>query len=248
MVIPYFVGIYTLWSKRKEKAVKFVLFLALVAPLPTVLVSDPFSSQRALPLLLPLILIISLGIDKIIRNTENIIWIPAFVLLVCVSLLLLWRSYFVLLPKERAKTWGYGFKQLADEIEKRPDRAFVIDQARIKPAYIELAFFLEYPPDKFQEEVDQDIRNNYYHNVSFNQNYSFGNINTRNIDWETDIYKEQILVGDELAISSDQAKEHYLDKTFLIKSPVEEIIFIGYETNPDKKCMDTPDNINCTDI
>lgn len=239
MIIPYFVGVYLLLKGRKKRSLKFILLLCFLAPMPAALAGDPFSTQRALPLLLPLIIIITLGTDQIIAKIKTKIWLPALAILVSFSLLLLWRSYFVFLPNERAKAWGYGFAQLAEEIKRRPKEKFVIDQSRTKPAYIELAFYLKYPPQKFQKEVDQTIKQNYYTNTIFSENYSFANIETRNIKWEEDIYKEQILVGDELAISEGQAKEHFLTKVFEIRDPVEAIVFQGYKTNPKEKCTKT---------
>ena len=164
------------------------------------------------------------------------------------SLLLLWRSYSVFLPKEKAKYWGYGTKELAKVIESTPNEHFVIDQARIKPIYIQLAFFLKYSPDKFQEisqEMNPGILENYYNNPEFNSHYQFANLETRNVDWKEDIYKKQILVGDSLTFSETQAKEHSLSKSFEIKDPLDEIVFVGYKTNPDAKCESDPLNIHC---
>lgn len=246
MVVPYLVGLYVFWKNKKKAAFKYVFLLAVVAPLPTAFVGDPFSSQRALPLLLPLILIIAVGMDKLIYKKPVLIWASVFLLLIASSFLLLWRSYFVFLPKERAKVWGYGFEQLAEEVKRRPDEWFVIDQTRIKPAYIQLTFFLQYPPEEFQARVDKNIKDNYYTKTEFDPHYKFANIETRNIDWEEDIYKKQILVGDELTISPGQADEHFLDKVFEIKDPLENIVFVGFETNPELKCAHISNkNIHC---
>lgn len=239
LIIPFFLGIYALWTKRKEPFSKFIFLLTLLSPIPAALTKDPFASHRAMPLLLPLILIIGLGIDLIIDRIKGFVWIPTFSLLFLFSLLLLWRSYFVFLPKERAKDWGYGFNLLAQEIKVRPNTKFVIDQARIKPAYIQLAFFLAFSPEDFQKSVDQSVKKNYYKNTNFDAYYSFGNIETRNIFWEKDSYQEKILVGDELSISPKQANEHFLTKVFEIRDPIDRIIFVGYETNPAKKCATT---------
>ena len=236
LIIPFFLGIYALWIKRKQPFSKFVFLLALLSPIPAALTKDPFSTHRAMPLLLPLILIIGLGIDSIIDRIKGFVWIPTFLLLFLFSLLLLWRSYFVFLPKERAKDWGYGFNLLAEEIKIRPNTKFVIDQARIKPVYIQLAFFLAFPPEDFQKSVDQSVKENYYENTNFDAHYSFGNIETRNIIWEKDSYQEKVLVGDEFSISPQQAREHALTKVFEIKDPIDRIIFVGYETDPAKKC------------
>ena len=70
----------------------------------------------------------------------------------------------------------------------------------------------------------------------WDSSYKFNNIETRTINWEEDIYKEQILVGDELTISENQAKEHFLEKLFEIKDPMYKIIFIAFKTNPTLKC------------
>lgn len=247
MVVPYCVGIYTLWKNKNDNFSKFVFLLVLVSPIPAALTRDPFSTHRAMPLLLPLILVISIGMDTLIKKFSKI-GIISTLFLVLFSLLLLWRSYFVFLPQERAKVWGYGYEQLAEEVKKRSESNFIIDQSRIKPAYVQLAFHLKYSPEEFQKQVDQSIKASYYDRLDFNSHYKFANIETRNIKWENDIYEEQILVGDELAISTQQAEEHFLEKVFEIKSPVDEIIFVGYKTDPAQKCKSDPDNIHCSNI
>ena len=234
MVVLYLTGIYFL-PKLKSNAKKFILMLLLLAPIPASLTGDPFSTQRALPLLLPVTLIIVIALDRFIIILPKLF--SGLVLILClVSLLYLYRSHAVLFPNERAKTWGFGFEQLAMEIEKRPNEKFLIDTSRMKPAYIELAFFLKYPPLKFQETIDQDVRTSYYQNTIWRSFYNFGQIETRDITWEEDIYKNQILVGDELAISEGQMNEHFLEKIFEIRDPVKMIIFQGYRTNPELKC------------
>ena len=246
MIIPYIFGIFALWKTRKMDFSKFMILLIAVSPIPASLASDPFSTHRSITLLLPLIVVISIGLDRIIQSLPKKVWVSGLGFLLVFSLLLLWRSYFVFLPKERAKVWGYGFEQLANQIRLRPKEKFVIDQLRIKPAYIELAFFLRYPPGKFQQEVDQKIKENYYTDIIFSPEYNFANIETRTINWEEDIYRDQILVGDELAISEGQAKEHSLTKIFEIRDPLDRVIFQGFKTNPKQKCTSIAySNLHC---
>jgi 4-amino-4-deoxy-L-arabinose transferase-like glycosyltransferase len=235
LVIPYLLGIYSLYQKRKNQEVKFILALLLVSPLMASLAGDPFSTQRGILLLLPLMVIIALGMEKIAFKIKPGWLMVSLLILIPFSLLVLWRSYFVLFPKERAEVWGYGFDQLAKIIKDRPDTHFVIDQGRLKPAYIELAFFLKYPPSEIQAAAGELIKNDYYSMIDFRPEYRFGNIEIREIIWKDDIYKDQILVGDELAVSPQQTEEHCLKEVFEIKSPVEEIIFKGYQTNPEEK-------------
>ena len=235
MVIPYFYGIYWLYKNRSRKYAKFLTVILLLAPIPASLTKDPFSTHRALPLLFPMMLVIAHGLDDLVDKLSRVMRICIITSLILVSLLSLWRSYFVLLANERAVYWGYGVESLATEIKKNPEKYFVIDQSRIKPPYIQLAFFLKYSPQEFQK-LRPDVVKNYYSNLQFDNHYTFANIETRSINWETDIYKEQILVGDSLSISGNQAKEHFLTNIFEIKDPLGYTVFVGYETNPREKC------------
>lgn len=222
--------------------------LLMLAPIPASFAKDPFATHRAIPMLLPLVIIITVSVDRMIINVKKYIWIPVLFLFMSCSLLLLWRSYFVLLPNERAKVWGYGLSQLASEVRKYPGIHYVIDQSRMNPVYINMAFFLDYPPGDFQKSVDQGIKKRYYSGSVFNPQYKFANIETRSIEWEKDIYKRQILVGDEFAISSSQAEEHFLKKLFEIRDPVGDIVFVGYSTDPEKKCMVSLNETECSKL
>lgn len=245
MVIPYLLGWYHVLVKKKEVFYKYLLLMLLVIPVPLALSSDPFSTQRGLSLLLPITILITIGMSKIIKKTgmKGLVILLPFCFL---SLIFVWRSYFVLLPHERAKNWDYGIEELAQEIQKRPNEIFVIDQTRTGPVYAGLAFFLKYTSQEFHEELGMDIKNNYYNDTAFKSEYKFSNIETRGIDWERDIYEKQILVGDEYTISETQSKEHFLEKAFEIYDPTGNIVFSGFRTNPEQKCFDINNaNVYC---
>ncbi len=236
MVIPYIIGLYLLIKRFKEKNVQLLWFLFLTFPIPAALTKDPFSSLRALSLMLPTLLIIVLGIEHLLGKIPKKFGFLLSAGIVCLSGILLWRSYFILFPTERAVYWDYGFSQVAGIIHENPDTHYLVDQSRLEPPYILLAFHLKLPPQKLQAASDPSIKNDYYNGKEFNSTYSFSNIETRNIIWEEDIYKEQVLVGDSYAISEDQAKEHKLTKVFEIEDPLHEVVFVGYQTNPTEKC------------
>lgn len=236
MVVPYLVGFFLVLKKYKEKNTRFLLIFMVSILLVVSLTKDPFSTLRSLPLSFPLSLIISLGIEKIILNKYRVIIVTSLTVLLLISCVFFWRSYFVLFPYERARIWGYGYRALADEIQRNPDKIFIIDQARTKPSYIQLAFFLKVPPEYLQKAVDPDIAKNYYTNINFSNDYRFANIQTRGIDWKNDPCQNLILVGDEFTVSSGQAKEHFLTEVFEIKDPVGMIVFRGFKTNPAQKC------------
>jgi hypothetical protein len=59
-----------------------------------------------------------------------------------------------------------------------------------------------------------------------------GKIITRPIDWDQDLKTEQYLVGDELAISHEQIKEHQLFLKKEIYYPDGSVAFRIVKTNP----------------
>ena len=244
MVFFYLAGLLSLIKTAKSTPPKFILLLLMLAPIPAALTGDPFSTQRALPLLLPIMLTITLGLDKFFQWKIKLASMLILVFIIF-SMLYLYRSLAVLLPNERAKIWGYGFKELSDEIKKYPDKKFLIDTERIKPAYIELAFYLKISPEKLQSTVDQSVNTRYYFATSWSNHYILDNFETRGINWEEDIYQDQVLVGDEFAISEQQMREHFLNPLFEIKSPTGEIIFRGFETSPILKCKSQFVKLKC---
>ena len=239
MAIPYLAGLLVFLSRLREKRIKLILLLMVSFVLPASLTKDPFSTLRALPLSFPLLVVISLGIDFFFSVKNKKLSYMILIFFVLTSFVYLWRSHFVLLPKERARLWGYGYKQLVKKIEESPETHFVIDQERTKPLYIQFLFFTKFPPEEYQKLVDPSIKNNYYVYGDTDGVSSFANLEARNIEWETDIYKEQILVGDELAVSESQQKEHFLTEVFEIRDPIGYIVFVGYKTNPARKCAAT---------
>ena len=46
-----------------------------------------------------------------------------------------------------------------------------------------------------------------------------------------------VIVADGLAVSPIQSEEHKLELQFVIKDPIGKIVFVGYKTNPLKKCI-----------
>lgn len=248
MFIPYLLGLYFLWQKRRSKGTKFIVLISIVSAIPVSLTKDPFWTYRALPLLFPLITIIILGLDKLLSYKKIIINL-LLISLILYSLATLGRSYFTLLPNERAKDFGYGFDKLAKQINSNKDTQFVIDNARNPMTYLHLAMYLPLQPEKLQNSSDPNIRKNYYNHEDANPNYSFDNVHIRGIDWQNDVYKSQVLVGDDLAISSDQVVDHALQIMFEINDPQGKLLYQGYRTNPYQACSNsnikTHSDIDC---
>lgn len=235
LVVPYLAGMYLLARKLPRKNALFVFAMMAIFAAPAALTRDPFSSLRALNLIIPMMAVIALGIDFFFQKFNTKVFYLVFSGLILVSLVNLWRGYFVLFPAERAASWNYGYEELAEEISEGREH-FVIDNSRIKPPHILLAFYLKIPPYEYQAFARTKIIEGYYEDTEFDTYYKLLNFETRPIDWEKDIYKKQILVGDALAISEGQINEHYLKEVFKIYDPLNKLVFQGYKTNPREKC------------
>jgi len=238
MLIPYLIGIYELCQLRKTLAGKYLILLFLTAGIPGALSGRFISIQRVLPLIIPTILIITLGIEKIRKSIRPLFFVPAFIVLMLFSLILLWRSYFVFFPTERGVWWNYGYEELARIIEVNQNVNYTVDNSRAGASYILPLFFLKYSPDKFQKQFDSIFVRDYYSNPPYNANYRIGNVDVRPIKWEKDIFIDQVLVGDELMMSPEQATEHFLEKVIDIKDLSGKSVLLGYKTNPTKKIED----------
>lgn len=235
MFMPWLVGFYEIYKNIKKPIYKYIIFLVLLMPIPSALANTNYSTQRALPLLLPYSLVIMLGVDKLVNNLKNKWWVVPGFGLICFSILMLFRSYFVLFPQEREQAWDYGYQSLSEYILKNPDKKFVVDNGRSVP-YIELLFFMKYPPKIYQQE-NLVVNNKYYSNVNFDGKAKFANVEVRSINWKQDICIDQVLVVDNLSISIDQINEHFLTKVFEKFDSKNKILLQGYETNPKLKCQ-----------
>lgn len=237
MVIPYLLGLYFLAKKRNEDYFKLILLLLLITPVPGALTRQPFHIQRTLGLLLPISLLMAVGWDNIFGFLKPKVAIGLTGILLIFSLILFWRSYFVLLPVIRASVWAFEFKPLAEYIAAHPNQKFIIDQpANPKPeeiAYEQLAFYLKIDPTIVQSDQNPDIAKNYYHETQFSPMHKFLNMEFRPIDWADAGKGDFVFVGDAAAISDLQIKLHSLKKVFEIDDPNNaNIVLRGFVVSP----------------
>lgn len=238
MVIPFFIGLYLFFSKKLAVGKPVLLFFLLVAPLPVALSRDPFSTYRSYPMVFPYAVIIGLGMEKIAsvfrnRKLKIVIFLSLFVF----SMGSLYRSGFVLLPKERFTNWSFGYSQIAKALEEKSyDKVLVNDEVGV--SYIELLFFLHYPASAFQKEQSRINLADYYNIKEWSRTVSWGKFSIRPIIWREDIYTPQLIIAKPVDLSEGQAKEHFLVKSFVIMGLDGKPLFNGYLTNPEKKIED----------
>lgn len=237
MVIPFILGIKVLLKNKTKPVFKILLLLLLIGPIPAALTKDPFYSFRALSFLWVITIVISLGAGYLLELIPSRLnRIVVIVIVTSFSLVSLCTSYFVLLMREREDNYGYQYYQLTNKLVEFKDKKVVIDASRLPAVHIWIPFYGKMDPVKFQSQIKSEDKKNYYNNNDMDSETKVDNIEIRPISWKEDIYKDEVLVGDELAISQDQVKEHKLIHLFQINGLDNKVRLIAYNTNPKEKC------------
>lgn len=233
----YLYGLWILFKNKNLGDLKFfTIALLLISPIPAAVTRDPYTTIRALPLVIPQIIIIALGINDIFQKIKNkfikVLTMFVFVLLIIYSLLKLYSSVIILNEYYRAKYWDWGWQEVAAVITGlKTDKPIVIDNAR-SDADLQIAFFLKYDPIKYQKGNFEVPINEYYTNLYRNKEKHIGNIVTRPVNWQNDLTVDQYLVGDELGISLQQIEEHNLKLIKEVKYPDGKVAYRIVKTNP----------------
>lgn len=233
----YIYGLYLLIKDKRYKNLKFfTLSLLFISPLPAAVTRDPYSTIRSLPLVIPQLLIISLGLvdiyDKIKKRLYRAIALLILTGLILYSLVKLYSSVIILNEYYRPREWNYGWQQVVETIKTLDSKLpVIVDNTRSEP-YNQLLFFLDFDPATYQKENFEVPLNEYYTNMNRNKEKTIGNITTRPINWEKDLTREQYLIGDELSISKDQIQRHNLTLIKEIYYPDGSPAFLIVKTNP----------------
>jgi 4-amino-4-deoxy-L-arabinose transferase-like glycosyltransferase len=233
----YLIGLVILFkNKFLYPELKFlVLLLLILTPIPAAITRDPYSSIRSLPLVVPQLIIISLGISeffKLFNKKSKIIIASLIGGIVVYSVLHLYSSVIILNEYYRAVEWDYGLEEVCSYIKDFYQEMPVIFDNSRDEMYIQVAFFLKYDPKLFQEQNFEVELKDYYNQMDRVKEKKIGKIITRPINWDQDLKTEQYLVGDELAISHEQIKEHQLFLKKEVYYPDGSVAFRIVKTNP----------------
>ena len=240
MVVPFLIGLYFISKFVENNYLKFLGIFTIICLIPVSLTGDVFYPLRALEFFWLLSFIISIGILEIGERVKNVVvkWI-IFSGIVLYSLSFLYVSYFVLFQHETTESAGNTYFTLSNKLEEYKDYKIILDSTRDPATGLRIAYVRNYDPEKLQVMLRGQMESPYYDIfVNNNETYVVDNIEARAIDWKSDrcSYKT-ILVGDSLAISESQIKDHNLEKIFEIYGINKNIVLYGYKINPDKKCI-----------
>lgn len=237
MIIPFFFGLRSLIVNRSLPLVRIMILLIIIAPFAASLTRDPFATIRVLAFLWGITIIIAFGLNYLLSLISSFKpKLLIFTVAVLLSLVQLYLAYFVLLKYERSHNYGYSYVELLKQIELMKDKHFVVDSSREPAVGIMFAFFKRYDPYKLQKNLGPIVAGRYYSTFDPNEIYIVDNIEARPIIWEEDPCKDQILVGDLLAISDGQIKEHYLRFLFEVKDLAGNVTLRAFKTDPKTKC------------
>lgn len=236
MIVPFLSGLILFIKNRSVPLIKVLLLTIVISPIPAALTRDPFYTLRTLVFLWSITIVIAFGVNNILSKLFS----PFFKFFLIIFMFLysgisLYLSYFVIFQYDRA-VFDYSYVKLLEKTQEFPDKKFVVDSSRQLANGIRFAFFKKYDPIKLQKKLGPKIIGQYYSNVEFDEPYILDNIEARSIIWKEDLCQDQVLVGDLLAISDGQIKEHYLKFLFEVKDLAGEVALKAYTTNPAAKC------------
>ncbi len=210
LVLPIFLPflLLGLWKIYKEKLrwQLMVLVWIFIAPIPASITRDAPHALRALMMVIPLIIIISLGIQ--LKK-----WLAlGLIIVIAGNFYFLWQNYAGDYTKNYSWVWQYGYKQAIDYIKINYHK---YDQIYITKKYGEphefLLFYLQYNPIKYRNDPNlvRYLKSDWYWVDSFDK-FVFVN------DWEIkEKLKSENLKQKTLVITSD---DNYLEKSKLLKT------------------------------
>lgn len=233
----YLVGLYFLLKEKGLNKIKFYAFtLLLISPIPAALTRDPYSTLRSLPMVVPLVIIISWGAAKLLDLVTSVGGNLKFIgvsLLIIFSCTKLFISIFYFNDYYRSSYWNYGWKETVSYISTIDQNLPVVVDASHGDEYILLLFFLGYDPSVYQKENYEVATLEYYTNMNRVVTKHIGRFTVKNFQWGVDTDKvEQLIVADNIAIGEVQIKEHKMTILKEIRFPNGDVALRILKTNP----------------
>lgn len=152
-------GLVKLIQSRNRHLQQFTFSFLLIAPLASSLTFQAPSALRALPMVIPLSILIALGLETFIifvqrfKSFKLIIFL-LFTISYLLSLAYYLDSYYVHSPKRYSFAWNFGFSQIIPYVESEKSKfknVYLTD--KYDQPYILYLFYSHYPPAKIQSQI-----------------------------------------------------------------------------------------------
>lgn len=236
-IIPFFVGLVNLKKFIKREFVYLFVALVTILPIAAALTGDEYYPLRSLSLIWVIGLIISVGSFVILSSLNKNLRLIVFGIVLFHALFSFYISYFVLFKYETAKDYGNVYMALANRLEEYKGYIIVIDSGREYGAGLRAAYLTKYDPNDLQEQLKSQLTTPYYSgDVEKWEDYSINNMEFRHIIWKDDVYKNQIIVGDDSATSDHEVIEHKLRFLFEVTDINGGSRLRAFLTDPKAKC------------
>lgn len=184
-------GIIFLFRLKNNYLLQLTLSLLFVAPLASSLTFQAPSALRALPMVIPLSVLIAMGLSLI--NKKIIIILISILYLI--SIIYYLDSYYIHAPKRYPYAWNTGFPQAVNYLEKQKNNyQNIYFTNKYDQPYILYLFFSLYPPQKIQSQIKLTPNDQF----GFSTVATIDNIHFGKIDWDIIPSNSLIFAADEL--------------------------------------------------
>jgi 4-amino-4-deoxy-L-arabinose transferase-like glycosyltransferase len=149
--LPFLIfGIVKLFQSKNNHLRVLTLSYLFISPLASSLTFQAPSALRALPLVIPLSILVALGLSSI-KNKILIIFIFFLYLASCLYYL---DSYYTHAPRRYPFAWNTGFPEAVNYLESQKNNyQNIFFTNKYDQPYILYLFFSQYPPQKIQSQI-----------------------------------------------------------------------------------------------
>lgn len=157
-IIVLIFGIAAIFRTKIDKSKLFILIWLALSPLPAALTRDQVQSVRALNMAIPMVFVLSLGLNLILSAISKVrikaILYTMVTVLYMAGIIYFLDAYFVHVPKHYSSYWNYGYREVVEEITKleKDNKNIVVEQSFAQP-YIYFLFYQKYDPLKYQAQA-----------------------------------------------------------------------------------------------
>lgn len=157
-------GLYYIYINKIPHRWTLVLLL-LLAPFPAALTKYVPSASRTFSMVLPLSIIPSFGFILIIDYLRTFAWKKIIFLLISVIFFLniayYLHYYYFNTRIHYVKDWHYGMKDVISKVKEMQSRYTTVWFSRNTWGYMYPLFYLQYPPDRYQQVNHLGVLNEY---------------------------------------------------------------------------------------
>lgn len=152
-IITLPVGVWLLLNLKNKRTKFFLLFWLMISPVTASLAKETPHSLRAMPMVAPVLLVSSLGFQKLLVNKLSKTLILATMLVSLTGYLV---NYYYLYPHQNNTSWGYGYEELFMKLNQQEGNfdKIIVTGANWKP-YIYYLFYNQIDPLEYQNSNSQ---------------------------------------------------------------------------------------------